>query len=292
MPLTEAQQKLIEENRRKAIAKRQSKVAQLSSNQNVAGPSANPINNSTTPSNFYSRTPTSKKFTSKGNTPDISSKFSKALSSSSPKTSFNNTRPQVSFELVSRHQFMVDAPFSAPMIEIFKKIPSRMYDAAKRKWLFAIKDHKLLLQNLDPLLSAFEIHPLPNFVLQIFRYLKPLLLVNQRIKDSHCRNAPTERRIPEVDLSNIDPKLFKALLPFQRQSIYFGVSLKGRLLIADDMGLGKTLQALALAHYYLEDWPLLIVTPSSMKYSWNEAIQVWLPSVPLHHIQVTSLTIS
>jgi len=52
------------------------------------------------------------------------------------------------------------------------------------------------------------------------------------------------------------------------------------------MGLGKTLQALALAHYYVADWPLLIVTPSSVKYAWNEAIRVWLPSVPLHHIQV------
>lgn len=52
------------------------------------------------------------------------------------------------------------------------------------------------------------------------------------------------------------------------------------------MGLGKTLQALALAHYYLADWPILILTPSSMKYSWEEAVRVWLPSVPLHHIQV------
>ena len=62
--------------------------------------------------------------------------------------------------------------------------------------------------------------------------------------------------------------------------------MQGRILIADDMGLGKTLQALALAHYYLVDWPLLIVTPSSMKFAWDEAVRVWLPSVPLHHIQV------
>lgn len=94
------------------------------------------------------------------------------------------------------------------------------------------------------------------------------------------------KTIPEVDISSIDAKLYKGLLPFQRESIYFGVHLKGRVLIADDMGLGKTVQALALAHYYLSDWPLLIVTPSSMKYSWEEAVRVWLPSVPLHHIQV------
>ena len=105
------------------------------------------------------------------------------------------------------------------------------------------------------------------------------------------RNSPAERTIPEIDISGIDPKLHSALMPFQRQSVYFGVHLDGRILIADDMGLGKTLQALALAHYYLNDWPLLIVTPSSMKYSWEEAVRQWLPSVPLHHIQVSVLVI-
>lgn len=101
-----------------------------------------------------------------------------------------------------------------------------------------------------------------------------------------CRKAPAERNIPEVDLSSIDPKLHQALLPFQKQSVYFGIHLKGRVLIADDMGLGKTLQSLALAHYYLSDWPLLILTPSSMKFAWDEAVKEWLPSVPIHHIQV------
>lgn len=37
-------------------------------------------------------------------------------------------------------------------------------------------------------------------------------------------------------------------------------------MIADDMGLGKTLQALAIASYYKTDWPLLIITTTSMKY--------------------------
>lgn len=51
------------------------------------------------------------------------------------------------------------------------------------------------------------------------------------------RNAPTERIIPEIDISSIDPKLHSALMPFQRQSVYFGVHLDGRVLIADDMGI-------------------------------------------------------
>jgi SNF2 family DNA or RNA helicase len=30
------------------------------------------------------------------------------------------------------------------------------------------------------------------------------------------------------------------------------------------MGLGKTLQAIAVAAYYKEDWPVLVVAPSSV----------------------------
>src|SRR3989344_7043799 len=32
----------------------------------------------------------------------------------------------------------------------------------------------------------------------------------------------------------------------------------------DEMGLGKTLQAIAVAAYYKEDWPVLVVAPSSV----------------------------
>lgn len=45
----------------------------------------------------------------------------------------------------------------------------------------------------------------------------------------------------------------------------YGISKNGRCMIADDMGLGKTIQALGIAHYFKESWPLLIVAPSSVK---------------------------
>ena len=42
------------------------------------------------------------------------------------------------------------------------------------------------------------------------------------------------------------------------------------MLIADDMGLGKTLQAIAIMNYYHEDWPLLVVCPSSVRLAWAQ----------------------
>lgn len=56
----------------------------------------------------------------------------------------------------------------------------------------------------------------------------------------------------------------------------FGIQRRGRCLIGDEMGLGKTLQAIALASYYREDWPLLIITPSSIRLQWAEQLQRWL----------------
>lgn len=40
-------------------------------------------------------------------------------------------------------------------------------------------------------------------------------------------------------MSSIDPKLRKALRPFQREGVLRGIAQRGRILIADDMGLGK-----------------------------------------------------
>ncbi|KAL4222277.1 SWI/SNF-related matrix-associated actin-dependent regulator of chromatin subfamily A-like protein 1 [Mactra antiquata] len=59
----------------------------------------------------------------------------------------------------------------------------------------------------------------------------------------------------------------------------FGIQQNGRVLIADDMGLGKTIQAICLAYYYRNDWPLLVVVPSSVRFDWAQNFQRWVPSL-------------
>ncbi|NXG68144.1 SMAL1 protein, partial [Baryphthengus martii] len=59
----------------------------------------------------------------------------------------------------------------------------------------------------------------------------------------------------------------------------FAIFRNGRLLLADDMGLGKTIQAICIAAYYRQEWPLLVVTPSSVRFTWAEAFHRWLPSL-------------
>lgn len=84
----------------------------------------------------------------------------------------------------------------------------------------------------------------------------------------------------------IEPALIDTLFEFQKEAVTFGISKRGRLIIADEMGLGKTREALAIADFYREDWPLLIVTTASMKTRWRKETADLLPSVNVADIRI------
>lgn len=85
--------------------------------------------------------------------------------------------------------------------------------------------------------------------------------------------------------SYIPESLEEKLMPFQREGVRFVLKHGGRALLGDEMGLGKTVQALAILCAYREEWPVLIVCPSSLRESWSDAIQEWL-GVPEQKIRV------
>ncbi|XP_052004025.1 SWI/SNF-related matrix-associated actin-dependent regulator of chromatin subfamily A-like protein 1 [Xyrauchen texanus] len=174
--------------------------------------------------------------------------------------------------LVSRTRLEVDIGYHADVIGIFKQMPSKCYDMKTRKWSFLLEDYGKLMFGLSEL-PAVETEPLPQAVLQSF--------ATQFEKTESKPAVP-----PEADLSSIDPQLTRSLMPFQRDGVNFAVSRDGRLLLADDMGLGKTLQAICIAAYYRSEWPLLVVAPSSVRFTWAEAFHRWLPSVRADSINV------
>lgn len=106
-----------------------------------------------------------------------------------------------------------------------------------------MNDYSLVQERVSAL-NHVVIGQLPPFVLQIFK------------------ESPVTMDIP---LSSIEKHLIDVLMPFQKAGIRFGIEKKGRCLIADEMGLGKTYQALGLADFYKNDWPLLIVTTASTR---------------------------
>ena len=52
------------------------------------------------------------------------------------------------------------------------------------------------------------------------------------------------------------------------------------------MGVGKTVQAIAIMYVFKYQWPLMILCPSSLKYSWRDEILQWLPSIKASDIQL------
>uniref|UniRef100_A0A8C5TVD0 SWI/SNF-related matrix-associated actin-dependent regulator of chromatin subfamily A-like protein 1 n=1 Tax=Malurus cyaneus samueli TaxID=2593467 RepID=A0A8C5TVD0_9PASS len=166
--------------------------------------------------------------------------------------------------LISHLRFEVDIGYSAEVIGVFKQVDSRNYDMNTRKWNFLLEDYPKLMEVLLNLVSV-EVEPLPEAVIKTFA--------------ARLQRSPSQTDIPDADLSAVDSKIVTSLMPFQREGVNFAIFRKGRLLLADDMGLGKTIQAICIAAYYQQEWPLLVVSPSSVRFTWAEAFHRWLPSL-------------
>nr|XP_025951181.1 SWI/SNF-related matrix-associated actin-dependent regulator of chromatin subfamily A-like protein 1 isoform X1 [Dromaius novaehollandiae]XP_025951192.1 SWI/SNF-related matrix-associated actin-dependent regulator of chromatin subfamily A-like protein 1 isoform X1 [Dromaius novaehollandiae] len=167
--------------------------------------------------------------------------------------------------LISRFRFEVDIGYSAEVIGVFKQMNSRNYDMKTRKWSFLLEDYPKLMEAVQSLASV-EVEPLPKAVVQTFA---------TQIERFTSQTVD----FPDADLSEVDSKIVTSLMPFQREGVNFAILRNGRLLLADDMGLGKTIQAICIAAYYRKEWPLLVVTPSSVRFTWAEAFHRWLPSL-------------
>ncbi|KAM6070574.1 DNA annealing helicase and endonuclease ZRANB3 isoform 2-T2 [Chlamydotis macqueenii] len=90
----------------------------------------------------------------------------------------------------------------------------------------------------------------------------------------------------DAKLSFLPERMRKKLLPFQEKGILFALQRSGRCMIADEMGLGKTIQAIAISYYYKNEWPLLIVVPSSLRYPWVEEMEKWIPELSPDDISI------
>ncbi|KAM8788353.1 SWI/SNF-related matrix-associated actin-dependent regulator of chromatin subfamily A-like protein 1 isoform 2-T2 [Rhynchonycteris naso] len=175
--------------------------------------------------------------------------------------------------LISRARFEVDIGYSQELVAVFKQMDSRNYDVKTRKWNFLLEEHNKLIERVR-CLPQVQLTPLPKTL--------TLAFASQLQKTSLRPMA----EVPEADLSGVDPKLVSNLLPFQRAGVNFAIAKGGRLLLADDMGLGKTLQAICVAAFYRKEWPLLVVVPSSVRFTWEQAFLRWLPSLNPAHISV------
>ncbi|CDF38923.1 unnamed protein product [Chondrus crispus] len=111
-----------------------------------------------------------------------------------------------------------------------------------------------------------------------FEYGTPREIICRIIEYRAAENKREEQGgIFTQSLEGVLPEIMcEKLMEFQWEGIHFALKRGGRCLFGDDMGLGKTLQAIAVARVYMNDWPLLIVCPSSLRLNWKEELLKWL----------------
>ncbi|ONK63129.1 uncharacterized protein A4U43_C07F11710 [Asparagus officinalis] len=158
-------------------------------------------------------------------------------------------------------------PYHTLLVEAFHKIPKASWHGKERVWMFPISSlataEEVLNQVTGVVVEVQKLDPL------VYRALTAATAV------------PDLRALYDKMPSYIESKL----LPFQREGVRFVLQHGGRVLLADEMGLGKTLQAIAFTACVHESWPVLVITPSSLRLHWASMIQQWL-NVPAEDILI------
>lgn len=99
-----------------------------------------------------------------------------------------------------------------------------------------------------------RVTPMPPLIANILKAAK------QQPSELECYSC-----LATVELGSGE-SLESRMMGFQKEGVKFALRRGGRVLIGDEMGLGKTVQACALLKCYEDDWPALIVAPSSLRW--------------------------
>ncbi|XP_056695838.1 uncharacterized protein [Spinacia oleracea] len=183
-----------------------------------------------------------------------------------PKTAddCSKERPKhyVKFFLHASGSIAVRFPYDQALVNAVKKIPKATWNAKERLWIFP----------MSSLPSAEDIlRETPGLNIEV-ENLDPLVR----------RAIAAAAAVPDLQdrYDKIPSYIESKLLPFQREGVRFALQQGGRALIADEMGLGKTLQAIAVTTCFPEAWPVLVLTPSSLRLHWATMIHEWLKIPP------------
>lgn len=176
----------------------------------------------------------------------------------------------VKFFLHSTGNVAAKFQYNQVVVAAFRNIPKAVWNAKERLWVFPLSS----LSSAEKVLS--EISDLKVEVENLYPLVHRAAVAASAVPDL----KELYGRIP----SSIETKL----LPFQRDGVRFVLQHGGRALLADEMGLGKTLQAIAVATCVRESWPVLVLSPSSLRLHWASAIQQWLDIPPSDIVVVLS----
>ncbi|WOH13139.1 hypothetical protein DCAR_0832648 [Daucus carota subsp. sativus] len=184
------------------------------------------------------------------------------LSSSSSSTTttppIHKTKISIKFFLHASGNIAAKFLYNQVVVEAFRKIPRASWNGSERLWMFPVSS----LSSAEKILS--DISGLNVEVENLDPLVRRAIAAASAVSDLRDQYSC----IP----SYVESKL----LPFQREGVRFALQHGGRVLLADEMGLGKTLQAIAVTTCVRDSWPVLVLTPSSLRLHWASMIQQWL----------------
>ncbi|CAM6083418.1 unnamed protein product [Calypogeia fissa] len=148
--------------------------------------------------------------------------------------------------------------YDTDVIAAIRRIPKADWNSKEKLWMF-------------PFSSLVESETILSNVSSRIIKVEPLVPLVKRALEATSALPDLQERY-----DSIPEHLRKTLMDFQVEGVRFSLQHGGRALIADEMGLGKTLQALAVVSCLKEDWPVLIIVPSSLRLNWATMLEKWL----------------
>ena len=158
---------------------------------------------------------------------------------------------QVNLNLISSAEFSASETTNDILVEVYE-VHGGKKDVEQHHWVFPLKNYDYLVKNLRQI-PYITVHPLPQQIIDVF-----------------IRSQG--RRQEKVSLDRIPAQLLSQLMPYQKEGVLFVLQKGGRAMICDEMGLGKTLQAITICCCYKNEVPILVICPSSVRYSWRDVI--------------------
>ena len=218
-------------------------------------------------------------------------------STSLPKDKSEKNR-KISFQLIEQDKVELNATFFMPpqiitilkQFKIFYNSQAKAYQIPFNIYPKVYKEINNLLQNPElkelPEFKTIDLEPIPLLPLDVATKAKELKIIKYRETLTNSQNKKSSKEITldfskdiPKSIDNLPPKFLQCLYDFQKEGIKFGLERKSRFLLADEMGVGKTVQALGIALLYKEEWPILIICPSSLKFVWRSEILKWIPDI-------------
>ena len=215
-----------------------------------------------------------------------SSKTLKVSKSAFNKYKKQNEENTISFQLINIETVEASVNFSLPpsILSLFSEFNAK-YIKEEQIWIISFQKYSSLykaIQNINNLKIILK--PIPilsiDFICQPneITLLKFLTQYNDKEKKKITFIIDYSKDIKH-SINELPNKLQNTLYNFQKEGINFGIEKNGRLLIADEMGVGKTIQAIGIMTIYKDDWPVLILCPSSLKFSWRDELKNWLSDI-------------